>query len=178
MDHPDFLIIGGESYSLAHLQPRVVTCPRHDPTAEDAPLRILVRFSDHCYSRAFVEGVHLRSEAVGYGARKRAFCRERHEGSFSLPAIIDALPSQRVYQTAQTRNYVHFVYQPQFEGREYQVYFTLKKKPVEANDLLLFVESAYPAVEPPSLRKRPRNIRFQLLAWKVFRNEEVRFAAR
>lgn len=48
----------------------------------------------------------------------------------------------------------------------------------EGMDLRLTVESAYPVDEPSKLPAKPGAIRFTVLATKVWKGEEVRFAPR
>jgi hypothetical protein len=92
-----------------------------------------------------------------------------------LPEIISKLPKSRVFQTAQSRNYV-FVTTLNISNQYYEVYFMIQRADgVGGIDLRLTVESAYPVITPSPLPKRPRKIWFEILARKVLRREEIRF---
>ena len=70
---------------------------------------------------------------------------------------------------------------PLDDGRALQMFFRFSRASGRAKelgcDLEMFVESAY-VTDEFIKRKRPSSIRFLLLAGKVLRGEEVRFAAR
>lgn len=171
------LCFGGDIFDCEHLRPKIISC-EHKDTPEARDLRIVVKYSNHCYSEEFVDGMHDEQLVLWDHQRKRAFCRERYTHSLFLPGLMDELPSKRVYQTAQARNYGHFVCLPQIEGREYQIYFSMRRQATNDSDLMLYVESAYASDKEPSLRKRPNNIRFAVLALKTLRGQPIRFAAR
>ena len=95
--------------------------------------------------------------------------------------MVALLPAAKVHQTPERRNYVYYGEAPLDDGRALQMFFRLSRAGGRAQelgcDLDMFVESAYVADELVK-RKRPSSIRFLLLAYKVLRGEEVRFAAR
>ena len=169
------LIIGGLTVDLAHLEPFALACA---VDGRDNALVINVRFSNHCFTEAFVDGVHSAETIVMDHKTKRAFSQVRYACSRSLPAALARLPSGKVHQTAEQRNYVYATTIESDHGELYEIYFTLKKAGGELGDLNLFVESAYPVDVATARPKRPRAIRFKVLALKIFRNEAVRFAAR
>ena len=110
----------------------------------------------------------------------RAFDQRRYDLSKNLPQLIRALPTAKVHQTPERRNYVYFSVLTELDGEEYLVFFSLKKAHKGQNhDLELFVESAYPSeMDAVPSRRRPNAIRFAILALKVYKGEPVRFAAR
>ena len=110
----------------------------------------------------------------------RAFDQRRYDLSKNLPGIIRALPTIKVHQTPEQRNYLYFCALTELEDEEYLVFFSMKRAHKgQDHHLELFVESAYPArTGAPPTRKRPNAIRFAILALKVYKGEPVRFAAR
>jgi hypothetical protein len=65
-----------------------------------------------------------------------------------------------------------------WRGQHYEIYFMLQRASGgETADLRLTVESAYPN-GGFNVRKRPREIRFIVLAHKVLTNQRIHFAAR
>jgi hypothetical protein len=88
------------------------------------------------------------------------------------------LPSEKVYQTAQLRNYV-FGASVNLAGQIYEVYLMLQRaENVPDMDLRMTIESAYLVDVPTPRPKRPNTIRFKVLAYKVLRREPVRFTVR
>ncbi len=83
-----------------------------------------------------------------------------------------------MFQTPERRNYVYVVALA-VEEVDYEIYFMLQRAgKKEGMDLRLTVESAYPVDEPSKLPAKPGAIRFTVLATKVWKGEEVRFAPR
>lgn len=166
----------GSEHSISHLSEMELTCPC-DPMERDLTIR--VTFKNHCYTEDFDPAKHAPHEIVITEAkhRHRVFCPIRYALSHKLPQILADLPGRRVHQTAQLRNYV-FVVPLEVEGQVYEVYFMLQRAAAEDKaDLRLTVESAYPN-GGTNIRKRPRTIRFMVLAHKVLTNQPVRFAPR
>jgi hypothetical protein len=161
--------------SIAHLAPIIVPCPCPDIGRDIA---IAVDFLGHCYTKAFDGAVHGKNEILFYdgGSRPRVFCPDRYQLSFQLPDLLRTLPGKKVFQTTVNRNYLYAVTLP-VEGVIYEIYFMLKRDDEEC-DLRLIVESAYPVAAPSAMRKRPNQIRFNVLAYKILRNETVRFSPR
>lgn len=109
----------------------------------------------------------------------RLFDQRRYDLSKNLPGIIRALPMVKVHQTSETRNYVYYSSLTELAGMEYRTFFSLNKAREGNYHLELFVESAYPSpTGTMSMRRRPRAIRFSMLALKVYEGKPVRFAAR
>jgi hypothetical protein len=166
----------GSEYSIAHLSEMALTCPC-EPLERDLAIRVI--FKNHCYTEDYDPGKHAPHEIVITEAknRYRVFCPIRYALSHKLPEILADLPSRKVHQTAQVRNYV-FVVPLEVEGQSYEVYFMLQRAAADDKaDLRLTVESAYPN-GGTNIRKRPRTIRFMVLAHKVLTNQPVRFAPR
>jgi len=113
----------------------------------------------------------------GRGRARVVFCPIRYRLSRRLPAIRAELPARRVHQTSQQRNYVYAM-SLAFEASEHLVFFMLQRAaPADGADLRLTVESAY-ASDGSVFKKRPRAIRFVILAHKVLTGQAVRFAPR
>lgn len=169
----------GEVHSIAHLAGDEIKCPCQ---AIKRDLVVRVSYKNHCYTEAWDAERHSREEILLYDApdRPRAFCPIRHKLSFELPKLIEALPKARVYQTPEARNFVYVV-TLRVLNRPYEIYFQLQRsQPEDKADLRLTIESAYPAEDDgePVVKKRPREIRFLVLAQKVLMKQEIKFAAR
>jgi hypothetical protein len=166
----------GSEHSIAHLAGMDLACPCKPIERE---LMIRVAFKNHCYTEDYDPEKHQRHEILITEAknRHRVFCPIRYALSHRLPKILAGLPNGKVHQTAQVRNYV-FVVPLEVDGEFYEVYFMLQRAaPDDKADLRLTVESAYPN-GATNIRKRPRTIRFMVLAHKVLTNQSVRFAPR
>ena len=174
--HPP-LLIRGLAYDLAHLDPF-----RFDVSSNKVPrpLRINVRFTNHCFSEAFDPTKHPGDEPVVQdGQRRRAFCPDRYNLSQRLPALIRGLadPATRVYETAARRNWMYAaIIEAPVVGTRYQVFFELRRTTPERRrlqDLDMVVESAYPAdpnrPEPNILGP----VRFALLAGALYLGKVV-----
>jgi hypothetical protein len=143
------LRIRGRIYDLSHLDPFQFEV---SSTKVPRPLRINVRFTNHCFSEAFDSAKHPNDEpAIMDGARRRAFCPDRYALSPRLPGLIRGLaaPSARVHETAARRNWMYAatVEAPTI-GTRYQIFFELRRTVPERRrlqDLDMVVESAYPA---------------------------------
>ena len=167
----------GELVPLDHMAPTSFGCPCE---AIGRDLMIGVIFRSHCYTEKFDPLVHSKDRIVLYDApnRPRVFCPIRHALSFQLPELICALPSKKVFQTTQRRNYLYTV-KMALNGQIYEIYFMLQRAEKEEGiDLRLTVESAYPVPVPSQLPRRPNKIRFSVLALKILRREEIKFASR
>jgi hypothetical protein len=122
-------------------------------------------------------GIHLKV-AVVIAVSVVGACPIRHGLSIGLPEIVCALSDKKVFQTAEQRNYVYAV-AIETPNHTYEVFFMLQRaERTPELDLRLTVESAYPVVSPTPLPKRPRAIRFTILAYKTFARQPVIFAAR
>jgi hypothetical protein len=171
------ILHNGKLMPLGHLAPRMITCPCDD-IGRDLAIRVV--FANHCYTKAFSATEHSADDIVHYDSpeRPRVFCQVRYALSHKLPSLIDGLPTRKVHQTTQARNYVYVV--PLEIGHQvYEIYFMLQRAgPDDKADLRLTVESAYSVVTPTAVAKRPQAIRFRILAHKVLTNQRVRFAPR
>jgi len=174
----DIKLPSGDRLSIAHLQPCIIEC---ECKGLDRKLRIRVAFANHCYTEDFNPDRHDQKDILLYDSpsKPRCFCALRYELSKRLPEIIATLPDQKVHQTPEARNYVFFA-KINVSHRPYEIFFMLQRAGKDApEDLRLTVESAYCRDDgETSIAKRPRAIRFKILALKVLRNERVRFAPR
>lgn len=171
------IIHNGNPVSLDHLAPTSFACPCEGIGRD---LEIGVSFRNHCYTEKFDPLAHSKDQIVLFDGfqRPRVFCPIRHGLSFQLPDKIRELPGQKVFQTAERRNFVYAV-TLQMTNQLYEIFFMLQRaEKAEGMDLRLTVESAYPVNAQSPLPKRPQAIRFGILALKTFRRQEVRFAAR
>lgn len=172
----DPIIFNGKKFPIGHLAPMTIACPCEDIGRD---LAILVSFSNHCYTEGFDGGRHDPGLIiVRDGGGPRVFCPIRHELSSRLPGIIRNFPTQKVYQTAQQRNYVYSA-PLDIDGKIYEVFFMLQRaERLPGVDIRMTIESAYPADAPNPRPNRPNAIRFKVLAHKIVRRQPVRFAPR
>jgi hypothetical protein len=172
-----FTLHTGEVVSIAHLAEDEIRCPCESINRE---LVIKVTYKNHCYTEVWNQEKHTREEILLYDSpdRPRAFCPIRYKLSFELPKLINELQKKRVYQTPEARNYVYVV-SLTISNQIYEIYFMLQRaQSGDRADLRLTVESAYADTELPVTKKRPRAIRFLILAQKVLMKQEIKFAAR
>lgn len=171
------LTIAEKLIDLTHLEPKRVTCAID---GREDPLLMHARFSNHCFTVSFKDGLHQASHLIMDHKQRRAFDEQRYELSRHLPGIIDDLPNFKVYQARdKNRGSQNFVFSHSIvslTGTDYSVFFSIKKRGGDAH-LDLFVESAYPLNRAQSV-KRSGAIRFRVLATKVFKGERVDFAPR
>jgi hypothetical protein len=171
------LLVRGQVYDLSHLDPfRFEVSSNKVPR----PLRINVRFTNHCFSEAFDPTKHpLDEPVISDGTRRRAFCPGRYNLSSRLPALIRGLtdPATRVHETAARRNWMYVaIVEVPTAGTRYQVFFELRRTSPERRrlqDLDMVVESAYPA--DPN-RREPNilgPVRFALLAGGLYLGKVV-----
>jgi hypothetical protein len=171
-----FKLHDGTEVSTEHLGSVEIRCPC-EVIGRD--LLIRVDYRNHCFTEAYDTKTHKPEQILFTEAtdRHRVFCPIRYSLSHRLPALIAALPTKRVHQTGQLRNYVYVV-PLEVDGQHYEIYFMLQRATGDDKaDLRLTVESAYPN-GGHNVRKRPRQIRFVVLAHKVLMNQPIRFAAR
>ena len=145
--HPT-LQLHGRDYDLSHLDPF-----RFEVNSAKVarPLRINVRFTNHCYSELFDPARHSPDEPVIVdGKRRRRFNQDRYALSHRLPGLIRGLTDRgvHVHETASPRNWVYSV-SAEFPiaGSRYHVFFDLRRTTAERRrlqDLDMVVESAYP----------------------------------
>ena len=169
--HPP-LRIHDAVYDLSHLhafrfEAMSVKVPR--------PLRINVRFTNHCFSEVFDPAKHLAEEPVIMdGRRRRVFCPDRYALSLRLPGLIRALadPGAYVHETVERRNWMYAaVVEIPVATSRYQIFFELRRTIPDRRrlqDLDMVVESAYPA-DPA--RPQPNilgRVRFLLLAGSLY----------
>lgn len=143
------LVIRGEAHDLAHLDPFTFEVASNKVPR---PLRVNVRFTNHCYTEAFDPARHPPDEPpVMDGVRRRAFAPDRYALSHRLPGLIRGLadPRAKVRETGSRRNWMYSaIVEVPAEGTRYGVFFELRRTPPDRrrlSDLELVVESAYPA---------------------------------
>lgn len=171
------LTIGGKLIDLTHLEPKRVTCAIN---GRDDPLLIHARFSNHCFTVSFEDGLHDETHLIMDHHQRRAFDEQRYQLSSHLPGIIENLPGSKVYQARdKNRGRQNFVFSHSIVSltdTDYSVFFSINKRGGDAH-LDLLVESAYP-LSKAQAGKRTGAIRFRVLATKVFRGQRVDFAPR
>ena len=174
--HPP-LCLNGRVLDLSHLDPfRFEVNSGKVPR----PLRINVRFTNHCYSEAFDPTRRRPDEpAIMDGKRQRTFNSDRYALSHRLPGLVRRLaePGARVHETASRRNWMYAVtMEIPVLGTRYQIFFDLRRTTAERRalqDLDMVVESAYPA-DPD--RRAPNilgRMSFLLLAAGVYLGKPV-----
>jgi len=169
--HPP-LLVRGQAYDLAHLDPFRFEV---SSTKVPRPLRINVRFTNHCFSEAFDPTRHPVDEPViSDGRRRRAFCPDRYDLSLRLPTLMRGLADSttRVHETAARRNWMYAaIIKVPVAGTRYQIFFEMRRTSPERRrlqDLDMVVESAY-AANPT--RPEPNilgPVRFALLAGSLY----------
>jgi len=171
------LHLHGQVIDLAHLDPFVFEA---NSTKVPRPLRINVRFTNHCFSDAFDPARHPADAPVILdGRRRRAFCPDRYALSLHLPNLIRGLanPNARVHETAARRNWMYgaTVALP-VTGTIYQIFFDLRRATPERRrfqDLDLVVESAYPADPARPAPNILGRVSFLLLAGSLYTGKPV-----
>lgn len=173
--------IGGVALDLAHLEPRTL---RFFVKNVGRELAIDVKFSNHCFTVAYLPCVHSPTHRIMDASRARAYDPERHGLSHNLPALVDALPDASVYLTASDRNYVYLANVALTGGRIYPMYFRLKRFQADpreqqhqqqaSHQLQMVVESAYPIEDRQEALEGATKISFAVLCAKVYKGEQVR----
>lgn len=171
------LIIRTQVQHLSHLRPFVFQAMSNKVAR---PIRIGVRFTNHCFTEGFDETKHQAREIiVKEGPRYRVFSPARHACSFRLPALVRGLADDRirVFQTSARRNWMYAaILDPPDGAARYQIFFMLRRSAPDrraGQDLDLVVESAYladPEQAKPNVLGR---IGFALLAGQVFLGNPV-----
>lgn len=134
-----------------HLDAHVLAFPF---TVDDADeIKILIRYSCHCWSRGLEDGERPAGTVFMDGKRARVFDPDRYEASLHLPELLRGLPTNRIYVTRSDRNYG--VYNARLvnpDGHAYTAYFQLKNRKGRfdgiRHKLELTVESAYAKAQP------------------------------
>ncbi len=173
--HPP-LVVAGQTYSFPHLEPLQLLVVSQKV---GRPLRIRVRFANHCFSESFDAAVYPPNTPTfpDGGGRPRVFSAERYNLSRNLPDALQQMnhPKVLVRQTTQRRNWVHSITVASSAG-PYHIFFELRRAPAEERelqDLNLTVESAYPQdpTRPPPALLGPMS--FLVLAGKTYKGEPV-----
>ncbi|MGX7709381.1 hypothetical protein [Methylobacterium sp. Gmos1] len=171
------LQIGGVAIDLTHLEPFQITCTCPNVTRA---LVVDVRFTNHCFTDHFVDGLHDPAWKIMDHQRERVFCHTRHALSLSLPAMVQALPGANVHQTRHERNFVYAVTLADQTGAQYTMFFQVKRDRTKARDIEMIVESAYAmpsTMWKETLREAPK-VKFATVCSHVFRNKPLVFRRR
>lgn len=161
--------IEGSVLDLSHLKPFQLNF--HNRKL-DRHLSVDVKFTNHCFTEAFKDGVHDPATKIMDGVRARAFDRRRYDLSKQLPALVNELPGSSVWQTPE-KNFTYFINITD-AGEHYQMFFHLKKVRSQF-DLSMTVESAYPNDFVGERRKSYTKVHFQLLCANVFEGRSVKY---
>ena len=171
----DKITFRGVEYSIAHLAPMQFNCPCR---VLGRDLIIVADFANHRYTRNFDPVLHDHGDIVHYDnpMRPRVFCLDRYALSAHLPGIVTTLPTKKVKQTFEGRNYV-FSTTVGIGATIYDIFFMLQRSSVAAGtDLRLTVESAY---SPANARRKTAGaIRFVILAHHVYVGKRIKFSPR
>lgn len=162
--------IQGKTYTFEHLAPLTLSVPVKSGQTVRI-VSVVVHFSCHCFTEAHDPGLHTPDLIYRHRGEVRAFQVDRYELSKKLPAIIESLPTRKVFFTKET-NYL-VVESIDQDGRRvsYTVFFDLKRARGIGYDLAMTVESAYVKdVLPKHLDK----ISFRILAAKTLAGQKVR----
>jgi hypothetical protein len=160
---------GGQVYGLDHLSPFTLTAA---PKADGAPtFTVLVTFGHHCFTREWRQGLDDPAMYYAIDRDERCFCPERHTLSLSLPAIVKAAATGKVY-FSQDRNYLIAEAVDGLSG-PYAIFFKLEKaERVHKADAVMFVVSAYEKRNLPAKSRLP-SISFATLVAKTVRGERI-----
>lgn len=156
-------------YDLNHLAPFTMLV---SPKAEAAPVfKVLVTFGHHCFTREWkAEQDH---ESLRFTVRRevRCFCVTRYQLSQSLPAIVKAAATGKVY-FSHDRNYLIV---EAIDGllSPYAVFFKLERaEHAQKVDAVMFVVSAYEKRNLPAKSRLP-SITYATLVSKTVRGERI-----
>lgn len=163
---------GGTPVSLSHLEPHEFACPTPDGNCR----RVRVLYSPHVFTRE----AEASDPASAVCFDNRVYCAMRYGDSVNLPAVLAGLPTAKVFQTWEKRNYVYLAIETPAPDDPYHIFFELMKAGGKRNrHIELRVESAYRKSEssyaPPN---RPNAIRFAMLVHNIFLGRPVSFAPR
>ncbi|MFC6199393.1 hypothetical protein [Ponticaulis profundi] len=164
--------IEGTRYCLAHLDDAVLVV---ETKLRPAGTKVLIQFSNHCYTEAFVEGVHRESACVMDNKAKRAFCPERYDLSKKIPQMIAALCDAKVFLTPE-QNFFQLSSRIDGVDGEYRMFFRVRKARHGDCELRIFVESAYspdPRTIVPTYRMQ--KVRFKLVIDKAIEGKKLSF---
>lgn len=157
-----------DTYDLSHLNPLNFKFTSHMAKKD---LRINVTFTNHCFTKGYIEGSPLNGFPLfNQDAKSRIFCPIRYRLSKDLPKLIMSLNNEKskVRQTKEKRNWAHSITIEDPNG-PYHIFFEVRRSANDKKrfqDINLIVESAYHEDErPPQLLGR---MGFQLLCSKVY----------
>lgn len=162
----------GGSYLLTHLHPFrfSMELPASNVYAARA-IEIRVAFSCHTFTRVPRGDDGDLQPYLAREGEVRMFCHERYPLSKSLPDIIRSLPTRKCYFAGRENYFVVENHPLLAAGQEYRVFFDVRHAGV-ADAVLLFVQSAYPAIldrgSPQGARRKA--VGFRVLVSHALRN--------
>lgn len=159
--------IGGHSYSLKHLLTRTHVWPIELRNKVKVDIRVEANFSCHCYSRKpKLDEQYSPDQVILDGKQTRLFDQTRYQLSLGLPAVIEQLPSSKVFETG-FHNLVRIVLPDSVDaGSDYLVFMALTK--IGKRNIKLMVESAYPSELMEDRKKYTKSIRFIVAIRKAY----------
>lgn len=167
------LTIDGQAIDLSHLEPFKLS---FESERLKRTLVVDITFTNHCFTDHFQAGVHDPSWKIMDHKRERVFCYTRHTMSLRLPDMIRGLPTAKVTQSRQDRNYIYVVTLEDGAGNHYPMFFKIEKERSRLHDLKLVVESAYTCTAEDMKRKLEggRSVAFAILCANLFENRQAR----
>lgn len=162
----------GRSYPLTHLHPFRFSIELPATAVYTArAVEIRVGFSCHTFTRAPSGGDGDLQPYLAGENEVRMFCHERYPLSKSLPDIIRSLPTRNCYFAGRENYFVVENHPLLAVGQQYRVFFDVRHAGV-AHAVLLFVQSAYPAIlekgSPHGARRK--KVGFSVLVSHALRN--------
>ena len=131
------------TYDLSHLHP--FTIKLEQAAKKDNPKRIYtfdVEFSLHCFTKSALadyESTLLYKD----NRESRVFCFERYTLSLQLPSIIADIHTKFCSHTGKGNFFIIELINDSGTTIEYEIYFDIKKSSSKAQNLKLFIQSAY-----------------------------------
>ncbi len=154
---------------VPHLYPRVLVYE-----LSEGAVKILVRFSSHCWTESFDRAKHLAHCAFMDNKRERAFDPERMHQSRNLVSFLEKIQSHRCVLMKNERNYM--AYNAALDlggGMFYRVFFRVEKVAGRfdgvRHSLTLTVESAYVS----SNIIDGMSVRFDAIVSSVLRDKKI-----
>lgn len=167
------LLVAGAPVNFNHLEPFQFLVATE---ARPGGATIDVRFSNHCFSKAYNAAIHVAPIVdVWDRGQHRVFNQQRYDLSLGLRNVVEALPTSPIFLTPEA-NFVRIVTPSGNGTNEYRVYFNAKHGH-DTSDVSLFIESAYPpdfskqVLKPSQMTK----VRFAVLIDKTIRGEKIKF---
>ena len=155
-----------------HLVPHVIsfTMPKGDQ------IRVVVRYSCHCWSETYEESMHAGQCIFADGAKPRVFNIDRYNRSLALGSLISGAQDHVCMMTPAKRNFMAYNASIKLaDGSFYKTFFTIKKERGSVDNirhsLSIFVESAYCTDAPDE----GMNVRFNAIINSVLTDKPLRY---